>query len=72
MLGINWLSLWHRLFPAKSVDGSEFKIKEGGVHPDQVQHSDPVARELIARCFNEGKMFMANRDENGKVTIKSK
>lgn len=40
------------------------------ITPDQVEHDDPMVRELIARVWNSGKSMEASRDEDGNVTMR--
>ena len=44
--------------------------RDDTIHPDNVEHEDPFAREMIAKAWNSKKMIFATRDENGNVTIK--
>lgn len=37
--------------------------------PDNVEHPDPLARDVIARAFNSGGIVIGRRDEQGKETI---
>lgn len=54
---------------AAAVGSSELVVPPGGIHPDNVEHEDAFAREMIARCWNSGKMVIANRDEEGNVNM---
>lgn len=44
-------------------------VPPGGIEPDNVEGEDEMMREMIARCWNTGKMVIANRDSEGNVTM---
>lgn len=51
----------------KWFNSSSVTIAE--VKPEQVQHEDPVCREIIARAFSTGNMVFGNVNEDGTVEI---
>jgi hypothetical protein len=47
-----------------------FKRRVRQVHPDNVDHPNPVVREIIAKAFNSGKALTGTRNDKAILTIK--
>lgn len=45
-------------------------LKRKDVLPHNVEHDDPVARDIIAECFNKGIPVIATIDDHGNITKK--
>lgn len=66
-----WIRSWFKKrVPATPIVSSDDTAPKKVISPDNVEHDDPMAREVIARCFNTGKMVIGNRREDGTVEIK--
>lgn len=46
-----------------------FTKKKKEIKPENVEHPDPMAREIIARCFNTGNIIIGSRNEDGTIEI---
>lgn len=42
---------------------------ENTINPNDVDHDDPLARDVIVQAWNSGHSMMGVRDEDGKETI---
>jgi hypothetical protein len=61
---MKWLK---KLFQIKPLFG--FGVSKHKIRPENVDHPDPVARQIIAEAFNTGKAMVGQRNPDGSVTI---
>lgn len=59
--------IWNWLWMKPVVENKE--SNNFNISPEDVDHPDPLMRELVARCWNTEQPVIATRDEFGVIKI---